>query len=133
MHSCLLRDLLQSCQSVSPIMQQRSLNIPSVWNRTKTSNLPEDIEQNSTLLSLCGHLLATGGTTDINALYGGTPSGTVYIYKRETNSWEVISQMLVARSDCFAVALPNNKVMVIGGVVDFDEETDAVEFADLVL
>ena len=132
-HSCLLSDLLQSCQSVSPIAQQRSLNTHSVWNRTKTSNLPEDIELNSTLLSLCGHLLAIGGTTDINALVGGTPSGTVYIYKTETNSWEVISRMLVARCDCYAVTLPTNKVMVVGGVIDSGKETKAVEFADLVL
>ena len=130
-HSCLLSDLLHSCQLVSPTAQQSSLNTHSVWNRS--SNLPEDIEESCTLSLLCGHLLAIGGTTDINALVGGTPSGTVYIYKRETNSWEVISQMLVARYDCFAVTLPTNKVMVVGGVTDYGEETDAVEFADLVL
>ena len=129
-HSCLLRDLLQSCQSVSLTAQQSSLNTHSVWNRS--SNLPEDIEQYSTLLSLCGRLLAIGGTF-FDEWIGGTPSGAVYIYKTETNSWEVISQMLMARGDCFAVALPTNKVMVVGGVIDFSDKTDAVELADLVL
>ena len=130
-HSCLLRDLLQSCQLVSPIAQQRSLNIPSVWN--KSSNLPKEIEESCTLSLLCGHLLAIGGITHIKRLYGGTPSGAVYIYKRETNSWELISPMLVARSDCFAVTLPTNKVMVVGGVINGFQVTDAVEFADLIL
>ena len=61
--------------------------------------------------------------------FGESPSRTVYIYKTITNSWEVISQMLVPRSYCFAVTLPTNKVMVVGG---FSGGGDTVEFADLI-
>ena len=117
-YSCSLSDLLQSCQSVLPTAQQKSSNTSSVWN-----NLPKAITLGSTLVSLCGQLLAIGGWT------GGIderPSKSVYIYKTATNSWEVISEMLVPRHHCLAVTLPTNKVMVVGG------GDDAVEFAELI-
>ena len=120
-YSCSLSDLLQSCHSVSPKAQQRSSNTSSVWN--KLSNLPK---AGFTLVSLCGQLLAMGGMT---VRFGGGPSKSVYIYKTTTNSWEVISQMLVARSYCFAVTLPTNKVMVVGRDCDGG---DTIEFADLI-
>ena len=122
-YSCSLSDLLQSCQSVSRTAQRRSSDTPSVWNTL--TDLPEDIAFDSTLVSVCGQLLAIGGRTGIS----GNPSKSVYIYKKTTNSWEVISQMLVARSNCFAVTLPTNKVMVVGGL---HGGGDAVEFADLI-
>ena len=65
-------------------------------------------------------------------MFGGSLSDAVYIYKTTTNSWERISQMLVARRHCFAVTLPTNKVMVVGGYSENDYLTDAVEFADLI-
>ena len=106
-YSCSMSDLLQSCQSVSPKAQRSSSNTSSVWN--KLTDLPKAITRGSTLVSLCGQLLAIGGWT------GGIdecPSKSVYIYKTTTNSWEVISQMLVPRCYCLAVTLPTNKVMV---------------------
>ena len=121
-YSCSMSDLLQSCQSVSPTAKQRFSNTSSVWN--KLSNLPK---AGFTLVSLRGQLLAIGGMT---GRFGESPSKTVYIYKTTTNSWEVISQMLVPRSYCFAVTLPTNKVMVVGG---FSGGGDTVEFADLII
>lgn len=50
---------------------------------------------------------------------------------RTTNSWEVISEMLVARHECFAVALPaTNELMVVGGSSGM-LKIDSVEFASL--
>ena len=123
-YSCSLSDLLRSCQSVSPTAQQKSSNTSSVWN--KLTDLPEDIEVGSTLVSLCGQLLAIGGSTD---RFSVNPSKSVYIYKTTNNSWEVISQTLVPRYGCFAVTLPTNKVMVVGGFIGGG---DAVEFAELI-
>ena len=125
-YSCSLSDLLQSCQSVSLKAPQRSSKTSSVWN--KLSNLPEAIAQGSTLLSCCDKLLAIGGRA------GGYSTKAVYIYKTttSTNSWELISQMLVPRSYCFAVTLPTNKVMIVGGIGDGSKMTDAIDFADVI-
>ena len=122
-YSCSLSDLLQSCQSVSPTEQESSPNTSSVWN--KLTNFPIAMRFGFTLVSLCGELLVIGGWT---GALGDSPSKSVYIYKTITNSWEVISQMLVAQRDCFVVTLPTNKVMVVGG---YGSES-VVECADLI-
>ena len=133
-YSCSLSDLLQSCQSVSPTAKQKSSNTFSVWN--KLTDLPKAIRRGSTLVSLCGQLLAIGGWT---GGIGERPSNSIYIYKTIINSWKVISQMLLPRRDCFAFTVPINKVMVVGGfngggsLFDIDDLgmcTNTVEFAD---
>ena len=128
-YSCSLSDLLQSCQSVSPTEQESSSNTSAVWN--KLTDLPEDVARGSTLVSLCGQLLAIGGKTGMFSVE--IISKAVYIYKTTTNSWEVISQMLVPRCGCFAVTLPTSKVMVVGGCSEMDNDwSDTVEFAELI-
>ena len=111
--SCSLSDLLRSCQPVS--QSNTSGTATSVWS--KLANLPEPY---TTCVSLCGHLLAIGG---------GTKS--VYIYKSATNTWEKISEMLEPRSKCFAVTLPTNTVMVVGGW-NRGHKTNTVQFADVI-
>ena len=71
-------------------------------------------------MSLCGNLLAIGGGIT-------RPSKSVYIYKSATNTWEKISEMLEPGRECFAVTLPTNTVMVVGG-----RNTNTVQFADLI-
>ena len=108
-YSCSLSDLLQSCQSSSPWQpghQKSSSDAAGVWSRL--TDLPVE---SSTCVSLCGHLLAIGGKSDTVA-----DSKAVYVFKQTTNSWEVISQMLVSRRQCFAVTLPTNKLIAVGGL-----------------
>ena len=116
-YSCSLSDLLRSCQPVSQI--NTSGTATSVWS--KLSDLPEP---RATCVSLCGHLLAIGGGD-------ARPSKSVYIYKSATNTWEKISEMLEPRKKCFAVTLPTNTVMVVGGWNDY-QITNTVQFADLI-
>ena len=65
----------------------------------------------STLVTVNGHLLAVGGKST-----EGERSNEVRQYDPTADSWQVISQMKVARSECAAALLPNNELMVAGGV-----------------
>ena len=128
-YSCTLGDLLQSCQSAPTpkvATPRKSGYFSSTWR--KLADLPIC---RSTCVSFCGHLIAIGGTTsptDTN-----TPTNTVYAYIRTTNSWEVISEMSVARRQCFAVVLPaTSELMVVGGLTGMFNPTDSVEFASLI-
>ena len=116
-YSCSLSDLLRSCQPVSQI--NTSGTAMSVWS--KLADLPEPY---TTCVSLCGHLLAIGGDA--------RPSKSVYIYKSATNTWENISEMLEPLKECFAVILPTNTVMVVGGWNSYRGTTNTVQFADLI-
>ena len=120
-YSCSLSDLLQSCQSAS----DSETAPPVVW--TELTNLPLF---NSTCVSLCGHLIAIGGNSSTSPKSNSAKA--VYAYTPTTNSWEVISQMSVARRLCFAVVLPINELMVAGGIND-SSGISSVEFANMTL
>ena len=57
-YSCLLSNLLQSCQS--RVAHSSSSNVLNVWN--KLTDLPVE---DSTCISICGHLLAIGGSSGL--------------------------------------------------------------------
>ena len=125
-YSCSLNDLLRSCQSES---KEASTQLQSnVWR--KHADLPF---RHSTCVSLRGHLLAIGGSHASHLeLSEETGSRAVHAYKPTTNSWEVISEMSMARYNCFAVTLPTtNELMVIGGRSK-GISTSSVEFAILI-
>ena len=125
-YSCSLRDLLQSCQSVSESKAAAPPKLSNVWR--ELADLPV---HNSSCVSLCGHLLAIGGNGYKSA--NSSSAKAVYAYEPTTNSWEVISQMSVARHLCFAVTLPtNNELMVVGGQSNKVSATSSVEFANLI-
>ena len=98
------------------------------WKRI--ANLPY---QSATAVSICDRLLAIGGRerNDINS----SCIKAIQMYNPTTNSWEEISHMLVGRSRCFAVALPDNRLLVVGGWTgrggDVDNQTDRVEIGTL--
>ena len=121
-YSCSLSDLLQSCQSES---KEASTQLQSnVWR--KHADLPL---YRSTCVSLCDNLLAIGGIGNAFRLTKDTGSKAVYAYKPTTNSWKVISEMSMARYDCFAVTLPTtNELMVVGGRSE-GISTSLVQFA----
>ena len=127
-YSCSLNDLLQSCR---PESKEASTQLQSnIWR--KHADLPLYY---SDCVSLCGHLLAIGGSGHAShdrKLSKETGSKAVYAYRPTTNSWEVISEISVARYDCFAVVVPTtNELMVVGGRSKLNS-TDSVEFASLI-
>ena len=115
--ACSLPDLLTSSNSlgskIRPTLSQRQ----NVWK--EVSSLP--VVQ-STLASFNGHLLAIGGNKGPR-----NRTSDVYIYDPHTDSWNVISQMKIKRSFCLAVTLPEDHLIVVGGLTQGAEETDSVE------
>ena len=123
-YSCSLSDLLQPCRSEASTQLQSN-----IWR--KHADLPFYY---SDCVSLCGHLLAIGGSGHASHLRLSEETGSkaVYAYKPITDSWEVISEMSMARYDCFAVTLPTtNELMVVGGRSKLNS-TNSVEFANLI-
>ena len=117
-YSCTLGDLLQ-------VAIPRKSGHFSTWR--KLADLPFC---RSTCVSFCGHLIAIGGTVSPVAT-----TNTVHAYIQTTNSWEVISEMSVARHQCFTVVLPaTSELMVAGGLTSYSiySRIDSVEFATLI-
>ena len=82
-------------------------------------------------MTLCGQLLAIGGLDSDDK----PTTAILYVYNQATNSWNVISHMATARSDCFAAVLPNNELMLVGGVARINDKcinVDSAEFGSLI-
>ena len=126
--TCSLNTLLQS-QTMEPKTKTPSLaGNHSEWH--KIADLPVST---STSVTLNGQLLAVGGCDSHTKA-----ANNIYSYNTETNCWEVISQMHTPRSWCLAAVLLDNKLMVVGGVIDTEsrgenkyKDTDKVEIAKL--
>ena len=73
----------------------------------KVASLPV---QRSTLVTVKGHLLAVGGRTT-----KGESVKEVLRYDPAADLWQVVSQMKIARFQCAAALLPDNKLVVVGG------------------
>ena len=73
----------------------------------KVASLPV---QRSTLVTVKDHLLAVGGKTT-----RGESVKEVLQYNPAADLWQVVSQMKIARFQCAATLLPDNKLMVVGG------------------
>ena len=116
--TCSLPDLWQPKTLGSRIRQ--TLTRSNVWK--KINSLPVI---RSTLASFDGHLLAIGGEND-----SGNPTTDVYRYDSHTDSWHVISQMQNERSQCLAVTLPENKLIVVGGRKFIRMVADSVEILE---
>ena len=129
-YTCTLTDLFLSCRSRSlgeRLAQSLSLTSPvrsNVWN--KVADLPVI---RSTCVTLHGRLLAIGGCDSKD-----TPTSDVHIYHPTSNTWEVISKMIISRRSCFAAVLPTNELMVVGGCTtsSYSSKTDSVEIATVV-
>ena len=103
--TCSIPDLMTSANTLGSRIRRtfsRSLN---VWR--EISSLPVTV---STLVSFSGDLLAIGGMDD-----SGNPTSDVYRYDSHTDSWNVVSQMKNKRLLCFAVTLPGDRIVVVGG------------------
>ena len=109
MYTCPVSTLIQSC---------RSRPTADVWNRVAAPPVTH-----TTCVSSFGQLLTFGGN-DSNL----QSTTAVHMYNPTTDSWEVVSHMRIPRYDCFAAALPNNQLIVVGGF-RYRGETDSVEVA----
>ena len=116
--TCEMKDLQSQPQSLFTRLRRSST--PPVWK--KVAPLPIGL---SSLVTFQGQLLAVGGSTTGNKT-GSTSE--VRQYDAATNSWKVISQMKMKRHCFFAAVLPNNTLMVCGGVTP-DGRTVFVELA----
>ena len=129
-YTCSVSALLQTCTQRSSLEERTSaLSLSNsnsggtgVWS--KLADLPV---MESTCVTFYGQLLAIGGGDSRNK-----PTTAVYMYNPSTNSWNVISHMTTARIRPFAAVLPDNQLMVVGGINDKGTYSDSVEFGDLV-
>ena len=76
--------------------------------------------------SLKDKLLAVGGKDS-----KGMTTTAVHMYNSSTDSWEVLSDMLIGRSSCSVANLADYRLMVEGGITLFAPEkyieTDSIE------
>jgi N-acetylneuraminic acid mutarotase len=127
-YTCSLTNLLHastmSCASSSrkSKLKRRSLeDRTSMWRRV--ADFPNGC---STCQSFHGQLLAIGGSTVL-----GNPTPAVYVYDSTTDSWEIISHMTTGRYRCFTAVLPDNRLMVTGGIIAEGSSTDTIEFMSM--
>ena len=96
--SCSVEDFLKSTNSSDG---------GSVW--TRLASIP--VEEDSTLATLRGRVLAIGGYKDHS---GGT--GAIHCYDVATNLWSVIGEIPTPRYSVLAAVLPSNELVVVGGI-----------------
>ena len=94
--TCSLTKLLQS-SSERPC--------DSVWHRI--TDVPV---RQSTCAAVNGELVAVGGADAV-----GKSTAAVHKYNPTTDSWDIISNMPIARSYCLVAVLTTNEMMVVGG------------------
>ena len=124
--TCVVSELLQSTatqhlSSATASGLQPSTDGQKVWQ--ELAELPVYL---SALITLQGQLLAVGGHDSRE-----NPTSAVHQYNSATNSWNVVSRMNKKRVTCFAAALPDNTLVVVGGMTGTtgDTSTDIVENA----
>ena len=76
-----------------------------------------------TLVTIKGHLVAVGG----KSIAEKRNVGDIHQYNPLTNQWQVINRMRVARSECAAALVQNNKLIVVGGAF----RKDPIEVASI--
>ena len=117
--SCSISRLLESCRPAIP-GSDHMLRGSGVWSRI--SDLPL---HKMTITNLSNYLVAVGGKEK-----SGLPSSAVFVYDEVTAIWIEIGHLEIPRYSCFAVSLPRNEVMVVGGLVDDEgkKATKSIEF-----
>ena len=79
-----------------------------VWH-----NIPDLPVRDSIFVTVQGKVLAIGGLDK-----QGKTSTSIYKLNTDNNKWSHKSDMNIARSECLATALPDNNILVVGGVTD---------------
>ena len=134
-YSCSLSALLSSCHDHARAQESKGIlkkifspndslrpQIPhTAWKRL--SNLPV---VHATCVSFKNKLLAVGGKDS-----KGATTTAIRMYNSSTDSWEVLSDMLIGRSSCSVANLDDYRLMVVGGITLYAPEkyieTDSIE------
>ena len=124
--TCSLDALFQSCQSQSIGTRLRALSSPSRGRARVWQKLLDTPVTLSTCTSLHGQLVAVGGRDSDDK-----KTAVIHTYKITTNSWEPISCITTARSQCLLAVFPQNKFMVVGGHTP-DNADNSIEVATIV-
>lgn len=125
-HYCSISDL-QSGPVTLPVHKRLASRLS-----TKTRSMWHPIAKlpmlQSTIVPFLGYLLAIGGESPTQ----NTPVSDVYVYSPSSNSWRPNGNLVQPRSKCFAVPLPNNRLMALGGSIEPYTITDTIEIASVV-
>ena len=113
----LLEDLHEEQRSISASLSQQR-----IWNQV--DDLPY---LKTSLTSVDGYLFAVGGKDEVDQ-----PTSAIYVLDTVGKKWEKVSEMTYPRSSCYAIALPNNEIMVVGGINEARDTGKIVEIASLV-
>ena len=100
----------------------------------KWDTIPNLPVYNATCATVDGQLLAVGGKKSLGE--GTTNSTAIYVYNPTEKTWSIKCHMKDARSFCLVAALPNNKLIVVGGFMQglislHDDATDEVEIISI--
>ena len=106
--SCRFSDLVQSTQSTSPSTQKQSSSSTIATHSKVWHNIPNLPVRLSTCVTVQGKVLAIDKQ--------GKTSTSIYELNTDNNKWSHKSDMNIARSECLATALPDNNILVVGGV-----------------
>ena len=115
--SCSLKDLVGSSVSLSGPARPTS----AVWQRL--ADLPF---HGATCVSAQGHLFAIGGQDRHSKI-----QSAIYTYNSSQNSWELLTKLKAARSDCLVSVITANsscKLVIVGGYTN-NGLSDSVEIA----
>ena len=111
----------RASKSVYTCSQEALLsNQVNAWQKIADLPLSE-----STCVSLHGRVLAIGGVDAANQ-----SAKSIYVYEEAVDSWKTVGEMLSKRHSCFVAVLPDNQLMVVGGVIA-NNQTNLVEFGSL--
>ena len=120
-YTCSVSALLQS-RVLSSMLKGTSLEDKGrIWR--PVASLP--VTQ-FTCESFHGRLLAIGGRDSVKS------TTAVYMYNSTANSWEIISHVRTGRYSFFMAVLPDNQLMVVGGITHGGwSDTYTVEIASI--
>ena len=117
-------DLVQSTQSTSPSTQKRPLSSTIATHSKVWHNIPDLPVRHSTCVTVQGKVLAIGGMDIQNKR-----TTSIYELNTDNNEWSHKSDMNITRSHCLAATLPDNNILVVGGLTDDFTITDETEIA----
>ena len=133
--TCVVSELLQSTATHRQSLGARPTAASGLQPSTDSHKVWQEVAPlpvcRSSLVTLHGRLLAVGGC---DSAY--TPTSAVYQYDRANNSWKVVSHISTKRYKCFTAVLPDNTLLVAGGIVKSyipgkqrREDTESMEIA----
>ena len=106
--------------SLTELLQSHS---PSVWSCVAVVPI-----HRSTCVDVNGELVAIGGGFGYTTTW---PSSAVYKYNPTTDSWQLITDMPTARTECLIAALLTNKIIIVGGRNSIAYKTSKMEIANI--